>query len=140
MLRASGFAERKVAPERCIIAPSIFSGLLILFVLRQFSFILVYEPLDKVSDLLRVKCDFQNRINLLVGQQQGPQEKRFQHSSSGEDTVIPGFAVKLGFFMFERLELVFVVAELGTIAFSFGLELFNLWVRSIGHDIGLLCF
>ena len=116
LLRAAGFAERKEAPERCIIAPSILSGLLILFLLGKFPFVLIDEPFDKVSDLLRVKRDFQDGMNLLVGQKQRTQEKRFQHPATGKDTMVAGLSVQLGFLMLKSFELVLVVSELGLVA------------------------
>ena len=140
LLRASGFAERKEAPVRCIIAPSILSGLFILFLLVKFSLVLINESLDKVSDLLRVKGDFQDGMNLLVGQQQRTQEKRFQHPAASEDTMVAGLSVQLGFLMLKSFELVLVVSELGLVAFSLGFELFDLRVRRVGHGVDLLVF
>ena len=56
-----------ISPERCIIAPSILSGLFIVFLLIKFSLVLINEPFDTVSDLLRVEGNFQDGVNLLIG-------------------------------------------------------------------------
>jgi len=125
---------------RCIIAPSILSGLFILFLLIKFSLVLINESLDKVSDLLRMKRNFQDGMNLLVSQQQRTQEKRFQHPATGEDTMVAGLSVQLGFFMLKSFELVLVVTELGLVVFSLGFKLFDLRVRCVGHGDDLLGF